>query len=236
MLFLNAGTAFDDTTSPCVPLSVDGIEQVFATNYLGHHLLFRWLEPALRPGARVVSTSSSGSFDTYSYAVATDLETLNGCREPFVQRIENLSYGQSKLAQILWTKYLTRRHLPNSHNGFHDNTAFYINAFHPGLCATELADKRLTEGKAPQMVRALLHWAERHLMWTAREGALTGLFLGTAVHRLEREQVRGQYFHPQSQPVVHELALNETLQDQLWAFSEALVENFLPPAATINNG
>ena len=85
MLFLNAGTVFAKPGYNCVPASVDGIEQVFAANYLGHHLLFRLLEPALQKSklARVVSTSSNGSFKSYSYQVATDLETLNGCSEKF---------------------------------------------------------------------------------------------------------------------------------------------------------
>ena len=48
MLFLNAGTIFAKPGYNCVPASVDGIEQVFAANYLGHHLLFRLLEPALQ--------------------------------------------------------------------------------------------------------------------------------------------------------------------------------------------
>ena len=85
MLFLNAGTIFADQSTLCVPLNENGIEYVFATNYLGHHLLYRILEPLLRrskPAARVVSTSSAFSFLSYSYKVATDLETLNGCSEP----------------------------------------------------------------------------------------------------------------------------------------------------------
>ena len=38
-------------------------------------------------------------------------------------------------------------------------------------------------------------------MWTAEEGALTLVYLGTAVEDLQRQGFRGKYFHPQSQLV-----------------------------------
>jgi len=222
MLFLNAGTVFADPDSKCVPLSVDGVEKIFATNYLGHHLLFRLLELALKQSklARVVSTSSHTSFSTFSYKVATDLETLNGCSEPYRVGPYNFSYGQSKLAQILWTKYLTRRHLGMGSN-------IIVNAFHPGVCATEIFDKSLSEGKAHKIIKDLTKWVEHEVMWTASEGALTGMYLGAAVDRLVQNNVRGKYFHPQSQEVVNELALDTTLQDNLWEFSEELIKDFL---------
>lgn len=222
MLFLNAGTGFSDPDYKCVPTSVDGIEKIFAINYLGHHLLFRLLEPALQKSklARVVSTASNGSFNTYSYQVATDLETLNGCSEPFINGATNPSYGQSKLAQIVWTKYLARRYLSPHSN-------IYVNAFHPGACSTQIFDKYVSEGKAPKLIKDFIKWLEREVMWTPREGALTGIYLGTAIDRLVKDNVQGKYFHPQSQEVVNEMALNETLQDRLWEFSEELVKDFL---------
>lgn len=143
MLFLNAGFGFADKDAKCVPNSVDGVELVFATNYLGHHLLYRLLEPALERSnmARVVSTSSNGSFETYTYQVATDLKTLNGCSEPFIQGARMQSYGQSKLAQIVWSKYVTQR------NGKTSN--IYANAFHPGMVATSIWNTTFTAAHTP---------------------------------------------------------------------------------------
>jgi len=222
MLFLNAGIYFARPGYNCVPLSVDGIEQVFAANYVGHHLLFRLLEPALQKSklARVVSTSSSASFKPYSYQVATDLETLNGCSEKFDDFAEG-SYGQSKLAQIVWTKYLARQY------NVSDSSNIYVNAFHPGAAAMEIFGKAMAAGQAPSWLVNIFTWLERNVFWTPAEGALTGLFLGTAVDRLQTEHILGRYFHPQAQEVVNPMALNKTLQDRLWEFSEELVKNFL---------
>jgi hypothetical protein len=37
------------------------------------------------------------------------MEQLNGCTEPVMTSTDNLSYGQSKLAQVLWVQHLTKR-------------------------------------------------------------------------------------------------------------------------------
>jgi len=229
MLFLNAGTQFTNPDYKCVPASVDGIEQVFAANYLGHHLLFRLLEPALQKSkfARVVSTSSNSCFNSYSYQVATDLETLNGCSEKFGTFLLNRSYGQSKLAQVVWTKYLARRYSLSTSSPHSNSNNVYINAFHPGIVASQMAGKALTEARAPEVLLMFSGWLASRFFWTAAEGALTGLFLGTAVHRLQSEHIQGKYYHPQAQEVVNPIALNETLQDRLWEFSEELVKDFL---------
>jgi len=224
MLFLNAGGVFRHPTLTCVPKSEDGIEKVFAANYLGHHLLYRLLEPMLLESKLArVSTSSAACFQSFSYQVATDIETLNGCSEPFQPSdFENYSYGQSKLAQIIWTKYLSRRRLgPNS--------SIYVNAFHPGLVATEIAEKQSAMKPFSPLVQKLVDWMvhERGVIWTPNEGALTGLLLGAATDRLVKDRIRGKYFHPQSQEVINPVFLNETLEDLLWDFSEELVKDFL---------
>ena len=82
MLYLNAGIASatrvaDDGSAL---LSEDGVELVFATNVLGHHLLYKYLEPLVMNSelSRVVLTSSAASFDVFKdFKVATDLKILN---------------------------------------------------------------------------------------------------------------------------------------------------------------
>lgn len=222
MLFLNAGTTFFDVWASCVPLSEDGIEYVFATNHVGHHLLYRILEPLLlkSPIASVVSTSSSGSYKTYSYKVATDLEALNGCTERFMMGPINYSYGQSKLAQILWTKELSRR--------LGSASSVYVNTFHPGAVDTGIFRKALTTARLPWFMFDLFDWLQANVMWTASEGAHTGLFLGAQKDYLRRNGVRGLYFHPQGVLMNNPLAEDEKLQEDLWTFSESLVRDFLP--------
>jgi retinol dehydrogenase-14 len=227
MLFLNAGIGFLDNKPKCLPNSEDGIEMIFATNYVGHHLLYRLLETLLEKSklARVIQTSSNGSFDTYSYKVATDMETMHRCHGPFnARKAENLSYGQSKLAQIVWSKALTKRLGPDS--------TIYVNAFNPGATDTAIWDKIIEDSRASQIFRSFVDWMRSNVMWTAGEGALTGLFLGVAVDRLVQDNIRGRYFHPQAIEVTNPSAENEVLQNDLWEFSEELVEEFLPKDAS----
>lgn len=131
MLFKNAGIGSAGMNSDgYLPLSEDDVEQFFATNHLGHYLLFRLLEPLLEISKmpRVVLTLSSSSFSTFPYKVATDLQTLNSVPMNSVNR--GYLNGQSKLAQILFAKYVTAR-----------NQSLYINAFHPGAVDTGIWQK-----------------------------------------------------------------------------------------------
>jgi NAD(P)-dependent dehydrogenase (short-subunit alcohol dehydrogenase family) len=231
MLFLNAGSVgyIDKVNKKCVPTNDDGIETTFATNYVGHHLLYRYVEPLLQKSktARVVSTASAASFTTYSYKVATNRTTLNGCIEPYTDMMGNhYSYGQSKLAQILWTKHLSTRLEPKSN--------IYVNAFHPGAVSTEIFDKALKMVQAPQFLVSIAEWLQREALWTPLEGALTGLYLGANAHTIVEKDIRGQYYHPQTVPIDNPFARDRTLQQQLWDFSEELVKDFLPANDPVN--
>eukprot|EP00662_Eupelagonemidae_sp_cell21_P021503 gene21503-12562_t len=84
MLVLNAGIG----TSPYA-LSVDGIEMMFATNHVGHFLLYQLLLPLMEAGghtgaARVAVTSRAAINNKGS-----GFNALN-------------AYGQSKLANVAW--------------------------------------------------------------------------------------------------------------------------------------
>jgi hypothetical protein len=80
MLFLNAGTAAHRINKDgSLGLTEDGIEHVWATNFLGHHLLYKLLagKLAAAPVGRIVLTSSAAHFDSYPYGVATNRHQLN---------------------------------------------------------------------------------------------------------------------------------------------------------------
>jgi NAD(P)-dependent dehydrogenase (short-subunit alcohol dehydrogenase family) len=218
MLYLNAGIANSNTPSNTLKesaLSEDGIELIFATNYVGHHLMYRILEPLLKKSkmARVIQTSSAASFETFD-EMATSLEILNSRHDQ--DEMEMKHYGQSKLAQILWSKYLTKL--------MGENSTIYFNALHPGAVDTGIWGKNVN---IPSWLVPVIDYARRDIMWTAEEGALTQIYLGVAVDELAAKDIRGKYFHPQVQEVVNERALNETLQEELWKFSEDLVSKFL---------
>jgi NAD(P)-dependent dehydrogenase (short-subunit alcohol dehydrogenase family) len=215
LLYLNAGIgsagANDDGSAP---LSEDGIEMVFATNHVGHHLLWKLLHPLVTKSkmARIVLTSSAASYDSFEYKVATDLETLNNVN---VVKENMHIYGQSKLAQVLWAKKLTRMLGPNS--------TIFVNAVHPGAVDTGIWQKN---PMIPALIQDFITYLRKNVMWTAAEGALTMLYLGVATTRLAEENVRGKYFHPQSQKMVNPLALDVELQNSVWDFSDELVKDY----------
>lgn len=243
MLFLNAGMVYSAATEEGhLRLSEDGIETIFATNVVGHHLMYRLLESSIRSlprttPARIVQTSSCASYRTFfPFRVATDLETLNGIRPLDTNNL----YGQSKLAQILWTRELTDRidaeEKPNDKtntNNNDPNSVVFANAAHPGAVATNLWStidwERYALGRFVPLIAATVI----KIMWTAEEGALTLLYLGTAVDRLRTNNTRGQYFHPQATLMTdHKFARDndqetKDLQVRLWKFLDELVADFL---------
>jgi len=217
MLFMNAGIISAGTSdNGTLPLSKDGVEMVFATNVLGHHLMYKLLEPALQNStmARVALTSSLASFDSYSYSVATDLDTLNGARSSLFHSFR--VYGHSKLAQIVWAKALARK--------LGKESSIYVNSMNPGAVRTALMNKN---PYFPQFLTDLKSWVEERVIWTAEEGAITLLYLGVAIDEIKEKNIRGKYFHPQAVEVVNPLSLDEELQNKLWEFCDDLVKDFL---------
>ena len=110
--------------APPLMRTAQGFELQLGTNHLGHFLLTRLLEPALRAGApsRVVNVSSRGhlragmDFDDPHWR-ARDYDKWK-------------AYGQSKSANVLFTVELERRWGPS---GVH------AVALHPGVILTELS-------------------------------------------------------------------------------------------------
>lgn len=218
MLFLNAGFASAGTLPDgSLPLSVDGIELVMATNHVGHALLFNLLLERLTaaPVSRVVLTSSASSFDSYSYGVATDLKTLNAGGEPSAIAFPLLPYGQSKLAQILFAQEATAQLAAAG------VTNVYVNSFHPGMVMTGIWGKNPL---IPAVAMPFVDWLQNHMMWSGRDGALTMLYLGAAKDAIVGGDIRGQYYHPQAVRVnpPQPYAQDRDLQARFWDFTKEL--------------
>src|SRR5262245_39196608 len=116
----------------------DGFEMQFGTNHLGHFaftgLLLDLLLPV--PGSRVVTVSSVG----HRIRAAIHFDDLQWERS--YNRVA--AYGQSKLANLMFTYELQRR------LATHGTTAAV--AAHPGMSDTELARN------SPTVVRVPLTW------------------------------------------------------------------------------
>jgi NAD(P)-dependent dehydrogenase (short-subunit alcohol dehydrogenase family) len=101
-------------------MTAEGLELTFAVNHLAPFLLSTSLLDLLRSNApaRIINVNSDAHL-----SAKLDFDDLNGERHSFAPN----AYGQSKLANMLFTAELARRV---------DPLAVTVNALHPGLVAT----------------------------------------------------------------------------------------------------
>ncbi|MGY1715908.1 oxidoreductase [Geodermatophilus sp. SYSU D01106] len=138
--------------------TADGFELQFGTNHLGHFALTNLLLPSLTD--RVVTVSS-----TAHRMGAIDLADLNWERRPYSPE---RAYGQSKLANLLFTLELQRRLTAAG-------SPVRATAAHPGWAATNLQSR--TENRFKDAVMAL---GNRVVATSSDEGAQPTLLAATA--------------------------------------------------------
>jgi len=148
--------------------SVDGIEMTFALNHLGYFLLTNLLLDTLIASApaRIINVSS-GSHE----GETINFDNLQGKRRYSGFR----AYGQSKLANILFTYELARRL---------DGTGVTVNALHPGFVATSIGTNN---GWIVRAIRPLMNL----FAISVEQGAQTSIYLATSP---TVEGVTGKYF------------------------------------------
>ncbi|GMH37071.1 hypothetical protein BSKO_04944 [Bryopsis sp. KO-2023] len=153
----------------------DGFEYQIGVNHLGHFLLTQMLldlmkDPA-RP-ARIVNVASSAHlFGTINFDDIMSEKSYDRWR----------AYGQSKLANILFTRELSKR--------LGSDYALTANTLHPGVVATELSRYLLPEN-IPWFLEPLLGLANNFLL-TPEQGAQTSIYLASSP---KVEGVSGDYF------------------------------------------
>ena len=187
--------------------TVDGFEMQFATNHLGHFALTGLLLPQLLacPGSRVVTVSSIG----HRIRAKIHFDDLHADR--FYNRVT--AYGQSKLANLMFTYELNRRLVAA-------RVPTVALAAHPGLSNTELVRN------LPLPLRTVVPFAMPLVTQSAARGALPTLRAAT-----DPVAQGGQYFGPSgpgelmgSPKVVDSSGQSKdvTLQQRLWAASQDL--------------
>ncbi|HND29266.1 MAG TPA: SDR family oxidoreductase [Myxococcota bacterium] len=179
----------------------DGFEATFGTNHLGHFLLTRELLGLLKASApaRIVNLSS----DAHRQSKGLDFSDLMRERKPY-SMIE--SYGDSKLANVLFTLELARR-LEGSRV-----TAY---AVHPGVVATGFARDGDTSG--------WMEWGARLLapfLLSPASGARTSLYCATAP---ELATVSGRYYVKSREKEPAPSGKDVVAAQKLWEVSEQLV-------------
>lgn len=164
VLINNAGALFGKRE-----VTEDGLERTFALNHMSYFVLTHLLCERLTASApaRVINTSSDAH-----HGNELDFDDLQSARDYRGFPV----YGQSKLANILFTRELARRL---------SGTGVTANAFHPGFVATRFGDESgglLSTGIRVGKVFAL----------SPEKGAETLIYLASSP---EVAGVSGKYFY-----------------------------------------
>ncbi|MGE0129633.1 MAG: SDR family oxidoreductase [Blastocatellales bacterium] len=178
-------------------LTADGYETTFAVNHLGYFMLTVELLGLLKSSApaRVVNVASEAHRGSRINFDDLNLENgYSGWR----------AYGQSKLANIIFTYELARRL---------EGTGVTANCMHPGTVRTNIFSN--VKGALGLVVRPLTMF-----MRTPEKGADTIIWLASSP---EVEGVTGKYFvdrkEKESNPQSHE----REVAARLWEISERMV-------------
>ncbi len=196
VLVNNAGLVLTERSE-----SVDGYESTFATNHLGPFLLSTLLLDRLVASApsRIVNVASTAHSAARHGMPFDDLQSKNGYRSMRV-------YGQSKLANILFTNELARRL---------SGTGVTANSLHPGTVATGYGADGDTKGFLAFGIKIA-----KPFFLSAQKGARTSVYLASSP---EVEGVSGRYFVKCKARRPRPQALDAEAARRLWDVSEELV-------------
>jgi NAD(P)-dependent dehydrogenase (short-subunit alcohol dehydrogenase family) len=195
VLLNNAGVFVPERHS-----TVDGLEETFAVNHLGYFVLTRALLDVLQatPAARIVNVSSEAHRN--AKMVWDDLQFEKTRYRGFKV------YGQSKLANVLFTYELARRL---------EGTGVTANCLHPGVIASGF-------GQTYSGAISVLVKLARPFLLSAEEGAQTSVYLASSP---EVAGVTGKYFSKCRPIKSNAVSYDVQSQQKLWSLSEQMVKS-----------
>lgn len=176
--------------------SIDGIEKTFALNHLNYFMTtLLLLNPLLAAdSARIVNVASESHRNQHMHF--DDLQFEHGYN-PMT------AYGQSKLANLLFTYELSRRLA---------SIDVTVNALHPGFVGTHL-------GKQNPFVQIFLSPIHFFFAKKPEEGAETPVYLASSP---QVEGVTGKYFIDQEPVHSSPASYDAEAAKRLWEISEQL--------------
>ncbi|RDA89147.1 hypothetical protein CP532_2302 [Ophiocordyceps camponoti-leonardi (nom. inval.)] len=208
----------------------DGIERIFAVNYLGQYYVTNQLWPVLRktasmsgtPSPRIVLVSSELHRACPSDIKFKSLDDINNADlNPAVL------YGRTKLAQILFAKYgLIDKVIKPS------NESIYVLSVHPGTVKTTIQEqwKEAYPGITGQLLTFTMNMVGRD----AEQGAYSTLWALTAPEIEEKKQNGAYFTDPEQLGKESSQACDEQLGNDLWELSQKLIKEKLGDGALVD--
>ena len=187
VLINNAGALFNYRRE-----TDDGLERTFALNHMSYFVITNLLLPRLKPGARIVSTSS-GAHRRAQLDFA-DLQSRAGYQGFPV-------YAKSKLCNVLFTRELARRL---------EGSGVAANCLHPGFVATRFGDQ------SGGLISLGVRLAKPFMGLSKEEGAKTIVHLASSP---EVANVSGEYIYECKVDRPSDAALNGGDAKLLWDVS-----------------
>lgn len=192
-------------------LTVDGIERQMQSNHLGHFALTALLTNRLSPQARIVNVAST----------AHTMARVSGLNLDFAWTADSgygpwRSYGQSKLANVLFAQELQRR-------ADQAGLAWHVASLHPGVIWTDLWRFTSPGGGAEQTQKnglfgRLVNRVLSSTFATVQQGASTSVFLAAGA---SPEPTQGRYYDKCEPQTLDHFARDEFAARRLWEQSEA---------------
>jgi len=176
-----------------------GLEMQFLTNHIGHFILVTGLLDVLALDGRVVMLSSLAHKQAYKGGI--EFDNLNGASGYTAIG----SYGQSKLANLLFAKELAKR-LPEGQAAI---------AVHPGVIPTNLGRH------LPKAMNAIFNSVGRLFTKTIPQGAATETW--ASVHP-DAAKVSGEYLADCNVERPSRYGEDADLAKRLWVETERIVE------------
>lgn len=192
VLINNAGVFLAKRTT-----TVDGIEHTFAVNHLAPFLLTNLLIETIKASSpsRIITTSSVAH-----RGAQIDFGDIQFEKRPY-NGIK--AYGQSKLANILFTKEMARRL---------ERSGVTVNCFHPGAVRTNLVQDN-------PWYYTLIWTAAGPFFSSPEKGANTAIYLASSS---SVEGITGGYFAKRKQVKPSDEANNKVAAIRLWNISDKL--------------
>lgn len=195
VLLNNAGAVYTSRHE-----TVDGFEETLAVNHFAPFLLTGMLLPQLHQqhGARIVNVASHA----HAFVRGMGFEDMQATRNYKTFR----EYGRSKLANILFTRSLSRRL---------EGEGITVNCLHPGAVSTSLGTQNggFFSKNLPRLLKPFFRSPE--------QGAQTSIYLCCSE---EVAAVSGEYFANGKLSKAKPWARDDAAADHLWAYTEQTLD------------